>query len=183
VTYFSFFGFRCATQPQRPGNPRDALALQYAATSMTQSPVLFLDFDGVLHPAGCPASHRFMHLPRFQKVMHEYPEVEIVLSVMQPQADRAHKLRALFSPLIRTRVLGDTLDTECEEQMRYRQILKFMRQHRRTAPWLALDDSQEEFPPRCPQLVLCEPGKGFDEETETHLRLKLLAIRALSSPA
>ena len=41
--------------------------------------ILFLDFDGVLHPEydrqAAPADVAFCHLPRFEAVMREHPEV------------------------------------------------------------------------------------------------------------
>ncbi|WP_205895069.1 HAD domain-containing protein [Metapseudomonas otitidis] len=46
--------------------------------------ILFLDFDGVLHPEydgqATPADVVFCHLPRFEAVMRDHPEVEIVIS-------------------------------------------------------------------------------------------------------
>jgi hypothetical protein len=46
--------------------------------------ILFLDFDGVLHPEydgqAAPADVVFCHLPRFEAVMRDHPEVEIVIS-------------------------------------------------------------------------------------------------------
>lgn len=48
--------------------------------------ILFLDFDGVLHPEydgqATPADVVFCHLPRFEAVMRDHPEVEIVISSM-----------------------------------------------------------------------------------------------------
>ncbi len=45
--------------------------------------ILFLDFDGVLHPEydgqATPADIVFCHLPRFEGVMRDYPKVEIVI--------------------------------------------------------------------------------------------------------
>ncbi len=53
--------------------------------------ILFLDFDGVLHPEydgqATPADIVFCHLPRFEGVMRDYPKVEIVINV----EDTRHK--------------------------------------------------------------------------------------------
>jgi hypothetical protein len=153
---------------------------------MTHAPLLFLDFNGVLHPAGSAASAHFMHLPRFQHVMIEYPEVEIVVSSgVETYAYTLHKLRALFAPSVRSRVIGATagIYAECEEEMRYRQILRFLRRWERLGPWLALDDSEDEFPANCSQLVLCDSSKGFDEQAAATLKAKLRALGTRSIAA
>ena len=146
---------------------------------MPQSPLLFLDFDGVLHPAGCPSSERFMHVPRFEQVMRDHPDVRIDISSSWQEAYSIRQLQALFSASIATRVIGGThgADPKHEAENRHAQILKFLAQFGRTAAWLGLDDTAEEFPPTCPQLVLCDSARGLDDEAETALRLKLLAIR------
>ena len=46
--------------------------------------ILFLDFDGVLHPEysdrAVPDEIAFCHLPRFEAVLRDFPNVEIVIS-------------------------------------------------------------------------------------------------------
>lgn len=48
--------------------------------------ILFLDFDGVLHPLftlpelSPEESRPFCYLPRFAAVLHDYPHVEVVIS-------------------------------------------------------------------------------------------------------
>jgi hypothetical protein len=43
--------------------------------------ILFLDFDGVLHPYGGPLTHDFCELPRLSKLLREpaYQHVDIVI--------------------------------------------------------------------------------------------------------
>lgn len=46
--------------------------------------ILFLDFDGVLHPQYedqvVPAYVAFCHLSRFERVMRDFPAVQVVIS-------------------------------------------------------------------------------------------------------
>ena len=74
--------------------------------------ILFLDFDGVLHPEydgqATPADVVFCHLPRFEAVMRDYPEVEIVISSMWREQFPLDALRARFSPDIAGRIIGAT---------------------------------------------------------------------------
>lgn len=74
--------------------------------------ILFLDFDGVLHPEydgqATPADIVFCHLPRFEGVMRDYPKVEIVISSMWREQFPLAALRARFSPDIAARSIGTT---------------------------------------------------------------------------
>ena len=74
--------------------------------------ILFLDFDGVLHPEydrqAAPADVAFCHLPRFEAVMRDHPEVEIVISSTWREQFPLDDLRARFSPDIAARIVGAT---------------------------------------------------------------------------
>ena len=74
--------------------------------------ILFLDFDGVLHPEydrqAAPADVAFCHLPRFEAVMCDHPEVEIVISSTWREQFPLDDLRARFSPDIAARIVGAT---------------------------------------------------------------------------
>jgi hypothetical protein len=115
--------------------------------------------------------------------MHDHPAVLIVISSSWQETYSVHQLRALFEPAIEARIIGGThgADPDREAGTRHEQILKYRRELGHTGPWLALDDAADEFPRSCIQLVLCNPRKGFDEDAETRLRLKLLAIRRHAS--
>ena len=45
---------------------------------------------------------------------------------------------------------------------RYQEILAFVAKAAVGAGWRALDDSTNEFPAMCPQLIACDPNRGFD---------------------
>ena len=45
---------------------------------------------------------------------------------------------------------------------RYQEILAFVAKAAVGAGWRALDDSTNEFPAKCPQLIACDPNRGFD---------------------
>jgi hypothetical protein len=150
---------------------------------MAQNPLLFLDFDGVLHPISSASYEPFVHMLRFEQVMRDHAEVDIVISSGWQDGYSIRQLRPLFSPGIGARIIGGTLsaDPRRKADTRYRQILKFLSKVGRMGPWVALDDAAKEFPINCPHLVLCDSTKGFDEEAETRLRLELLAIRRHTS--
>jgi hypothetical protein len=147
--------------------------------------LLFLDFDGVLHPAGAEAEH-FVNLPRLERVLRESPGVRVVISSSWQDAYRLRALKGHFAEDIAGRIVGGTrsADPDREADSRYEQIRMYLRRVRHSSiPWVALDDAAHEFPEGCEQLVLCESARGFDDETERRLRtaLELIARRASGS--
>ncbi len=71
--------------------------------------ILFLDYDGVLHPDPCLNSRRlFENVPRLNASLEEFPEVCLVLSTSWRTMQG---LKELMSPLpegLQSRVLGTT---------------------------------------------------------------------------
>ncbi len=73
--------------------------------------ILFLDFDGVLHPEPCYSdSDLFCHRPLFESVMREFPDIEIVISSTWRQNRSLAQLKALFSDDIAACIVGVTPD-------------------------------------------------------------------------
>ena len=141
------------------------------------SSLLFLDFDGVLHPNRSDPSQHFVHLPRFESVLREFTNVSVVISSTWQDAYSLGALRRRFSQDITARIIGGTrsADPDCEVETRYEQIKLFLRHVGRSAEsWVALDDAEDEFPARCPQLILCDSKRAFDPEAERRLRERLL---------
>jgi len=57
--------------------------------------ILFLDFDGVLHPMN-RATGVFSLLPHFEQVMRDYPGVDIVVSSTWRETYSIEELRSVF---------------------------------------------------------------------------------------
>lgn len=140
--------------------------------------LLFLDFDGVLHPA--PPHNRdtgvMSCLERFEAVTRDFPGWNIVISSSWRQAFSSDVIKGFFSDDIGDRVVGMTpvLDPglPCLKQREIEQYLANTGQSH--LPWLALDDHADEFEEALPNLILCDPGRGFDEESEAELRRKMM---------
>jgi hypothetical protein len=142
--------------------------------------ILFLDFDGVLHPAGCHTQRHFCELPRFEAVIRQYPDVRIVISSAWQRQFRMPALRALFSQDVAARIIGRTLtaDPEGDAKTRHQQIWFYLGRAGATrARWIALDDAKTQFPRHCPQLVLCDPACGFDEHAAERLIVRLTDLK------
>ena len=133
--------------------------------------ILFLDFDGVLHPryenGPVPVEAAFCHLPRFEAVMHDFPEVQIVISSTWREQFSLDKLRTWFSADIAARIVGATpivpADHPGSLERRESEILAWLvEQGRSSEPWLALDDSTWQFRYCRDHLVACTSYVGLD---------------------
>ena len=138
--------------------------------------LVFLDFDGVMHPVGCEPERHFCQRDLFEEVMREHPDVRIVITSTWRQAYPMTEIKRFFSPDIAERIVGKTpthMD-DGDEHIRYLEIRKLLENPKVAgAQWIALDDSEFEFPDGCPNLLLCSAERGFDSETARKLRERL----------
>lgn len=137
--------------------------------------ILFLDFDGVLHPFLARSSaDAFCYLSRLETVLREFPDVQIVIASTQREAAPLALLARRFSPDIAARIVGATPIFEIHDAgdvagSRHREILAYL--DGSGADWLALDDDASLFPPGCAELVLSDDG--FHDAEERALRAAL----------
>lgn len=134
--------------------------------------IIFLDFDGVLHHENVTLKR--CHLPRLEKVLREFPAVQIVIASTQRESVPLALLAQRFSPDMAAHIVGITPVLEVRDVgdvagSRHREILVYLRGS--GADWLALDDDASLFPPSCAELVLCDDG--FREAEERALRTAL----------
>ena len=128
--------------------------------------VLFLDFDGVLHPdaaylvKGRPTlkgeGHLFMWAPLLVDVLSNSTDVQIVLSTSWARELSYSRACGWLPQELRTRVIGATwhsamsfkregfrsLSTWWDEATRYQQIKRYVARAALTE-WLAIDDQPE----------------------------------------
>jgi hypothetical protein len=145
--------------------------------------ILFLDFDGVLHPEPCYRSaDLFCNLPRLERVLRHFSSVEVVITSTWRESRSMSEMQAVFAPDIAKRVIGATpdfrtLDDPTDRLLGYPRQLEieaWMRLHRSAwEKWAALDDRPYLFRPFLPNLVVCNSAAGFDEAVELELRQKL----------
>lgn len=69
--------------------------------------LLFLDFDGVLHPRAA-GENLFVHIPRIERVLSDFPAVQVVISSSWREVTPLHELQAIFSEGMRLRIIGTT---------------------------------------------------------------------------
>ena len=138
--------------------------------------ILFLDFDGVLHGLGRPV---FEHLPRFEAILRDFPQIEVVISSSWRETYSLDALLNFFSEDVRPRIVGTTpvITTKWPpypRHIRHKEIQEYMAlKSYDTRSWFALDDDPTLFPSGCPSLILCEPVTGFDDVIDDALRSRL----------
>ena len=150
--------------------------------------LLFLDFDGVLHPVKSNIDDIFCRVPLLEDfLLHEMPDWNIVLSTSWREPHSLDQLFDFLPESLHSRILGTTVADKhpgpkemdsmlFQRSPRQAQVLYYLRERAlNDEHWLALDDSAPDFEPDTPQLVLCNPTQGITQETlvELHQRYQV----------
>ncbi|WP_162600722.1 HAD domain-containing protein [Paraburkholderia sp. C35] len=132
------------------------------------SAVVFLDFDGVLHPVGVPAvdedfrlienADLFVWRPILGRLLAPYPMIGIIVSSDWRRLFDDATLVRLLGPLA-TRFVGVV---ECYGSSRSEEILTEVRR-RGLKEWVALDDHPSVIAAQATdsRFVACEPTTGL----------------------
>jgi hypothetical protein len=157
--------------------------------------VLYLDFDGVLHPenvwrrpgtgpyVATPPGHRVFELaPLLAQALEPYPNLRIVLATNWVRVLGFTQAARRLPAGLRARVTGATYHSRMDaaaflEMPRAGQVLADV-SRRRPAAWLALDDDAEGWPPSYrAQLVHTHAVLGISApEVFAELRRKLAGL-------
>jgi hypothetical protein len=132
--------------------------------------LLFLDFDGVLHPG---LAGTFCYLFRIEEFLLAHPAVGVVLSTSWRQQYSLDELRLYFSPALRVRIIDVTPVLPEGRGQRYAEIQAWLARHGGHLRWAALDDDASLFPAWCDELVLCDPARGLRQKHLDELVIKL----------
>lgn len=140
--------------------------------------ILFLDFDGVLHPLFFrpelppEESKPFCYLPRLAGVLRDFPSVEVVISSTWRLSYDLNQIRERFPVDLQARVIGVTPYFSDDERfgVRQQEAEKWLAEHRPGSPWIALDDMRTCWP-FLSNLIWCDDG--FRELEEAVLRKRL----------
>lgn len=144
--------------------------------------ILFLDFDGVMHPEFCHESKHFVHLENFEAVMRAAPHVDLVISSTWRQKRSLDELKALFSTDVAARIIGATpLYAQLEDvpdalvgYEREAECKKWLHQHGRTTQeWLAVDDRSWNFRPFNSHVFLVNGEVGLDADAAVKLAARI----------
>jgi hypothetical protein len=136
--------------------------------------VIFLDFDGVLHPQGCAERDHFCFLPNFSealKLADPFQRAPIVISSLWRHHCTLKQIRKYFPEDIAAQIVGVTpymTDADAREVTdwaqyggnqsktchRQREVIMWMNAHSPSGNWLAIDDRASYFHKNTPNLFL-----------------------------
>ena len=122
--------------------------------------VLFLDFDGVLHPTHHGLA-LLSQLPLLESTLEDY-DCKIVISSSWRFHLELDDLKKHFSLTVRNKIVGVTGDAYVGAFARFHEINAYAMQYG-IVNWRALDDSYWEFPQGCSQLIRCNPNTGLTQ--------------------
>lgn len=124
-------------------------------------PVLYLDFDGVLHPdevyrirgqivLRCDGMNLFELAPLLAEHLEPHPDIRIILSTSWVRVLSFTKARAWLPESLGMRVIGATWHSSMKTYWwlglsRYQQISLHAKRHK-IARWLAIDDDVQGWP-------------------------------------
>lgn len=145
-------------------------------------PILFLDFDGVLHPEHCHESRHFCRLPILEEALRQVPECQVVITSTWRLEQPLEALRQRFSRDIEVRIAGVT-PTFSDLKRAPDTLVSYTREAECHAwrwangvphlPWLAVDDRSWNFRPFCSSLLLVDGATGLTGPNGTQLVTRL----------
>lgn len=151
--------------------------------------VLFLDFDGVLHPEFCRESKHFACEPHLISALQGM-DIEIVVSSTWRTLRPLDEIRALLSAAVATRVVGATarfsqlsdVPSRLALYEREAECVAWLKANRPAwTRWLAVDDRPWLFRPFCANLFLVDGKQGLTEGSSSLLRARLTSKASDSS--
>ena len=130
--------------------------------------LLFLDFDGVLHPTHFAAEEPLSRVSLLEAVLVENAP-QIVISSSWRFTHSLEKLQKMLPKTIVDLIIGTTGEPVIGKHPRYHEILTYIQSHG-PCNWRALDDSYWEFPPNCQELIRCNPNTGIGQREIDNLQ-------------
>lgn len=150
-------------------------------TDMTaERRLVFLDFDGVLHPQVAFIAERFCRLPLLEGWLRARPDIQVVISSSWRLGQSMEELRSIFSTDLQPRIISTTQPGEDSGGSREHQIRLWLLHEAPSARWVAIDDSEWLFN-RTERLVLCDSIVGLTDANLSEAD-RLLALPAETAP-
>lgn len=148
-------------------------------------PILFLDFDGVLHPEHCHESKHFCRLPILEAALRQVPETIVVITSTWRLDQSLEDLRQRFSPGI-ANMIRDATPRYCSLESVPNTLISYEREAECHAwlwsnnlphcNWLAVDDRSWLYRPFCKSLLLVDGRDGLTEANARQLVKRLQGL-------
>lgn len=128
---------------------------------MAKEKLLFLDFDGVLHPTHFSGETPFARAQLLEETLAMFAP-KIVVSSSWRFTHSLEKLQKTVPTFISSLIIGTTGAAVIGKHPRFAEIQNYLQAYG-PADWKALDDCYWEFPSPCPRLIRCNPNTGIHE--------------------
>ena len=127
---------------------------------MPHRKIVYLDFDGVLHPTSPLTEGLFSRVHLLEPLFED----DLASIVISSSWRFTHLLPALQSKLpdfLAKRVIDTTGVPVIGKHARFHEITTHAYSNDVAVLWRALDDSYWEFPANCKELIRCNPNTGI----------------------
>lgn len=131
--------------------------------------LLFLDFDGVLHPSSPGVEPLFGRAQLLDKILHGI-DIPIVISSSWRFTHSIKELQTKLPAMLAKCVVDITGAALMGKHPRHNEILHYLQNKGLTSDWRALDDSYWEFPSGCQELIRCNPNTGIADKQVKELQ-------------
>ncbi len=128
---------------------------------MSKEKLLFLDFDGVLHPTHFAGESPFSRAHLLEETLALFSP-KIIISSSWRFTHNLEKLQKTIPNHISSLIIGATGQAVIGKHPRFTEIQNYLRGYG-SADWKTLDDSYWEFPNPCPRLIRCNPNTGITD--------------------
>jgi hypothetical protein len=128
---------------------------------MSKEKLLFLDFDGVLHPTHFAGESPFSRAHLLEETLAQFAP-KIVVSSSWRFTHSLEKLQKALPTAIGQLIIGATSSAIIGKHPRFQEIQNYLGGYG-PVDWRALDDSYWEFPSPCPKLIRCNPNTGITD--------------------
>jgi hypothetical protein len=135
---------------------------------MNKEKLLFLDFDGVLHPTHFAGQAPFSRAHLLEDILAQFAP-KIVVSSSWRFTHSLQKLQKSLPTTIGQLIIGATSTAIIGKHPRYQEIQNYLSGYG-PADWRALDDSYWEFPNTCSKLIRCNPNTGITDKQVLELQ-------------
>jgi len=121
--------------------------------------LIFLDFDGVLHPTHFAGESPFSRAALLEESFNLLSP-KIVISSSWRFTHNLEKLQKTLPTFISSLIIDTTGAAVIGKHPRFTEIQNYLQSYG-SADWRALDDSYWEFPNPCTRLIRCNPNTGI----------------------
>lgn len=126
--------------------------------------ILFLDFDGVLHPDECEAKMFFCHMEKFSALIRDMqPHVAIVISSLWRTKYPLKALRKIFPIDIRDSIIDVTPVSRTKKAKRCEEIKAYLNKSNLENVHYAILDDHPEWFRDLRGIITCDPKIGLQD--------------------